>query len=225
LAPLSPAVAITVDTVRFAANARRGWVASEFRLSVLARIGTSVPEMPEQTRVGTHLLALYYQGLEEAVMGDRLAFARADELEVDAPYTALGWQLRAVAHLFLGQERNAEACRKRRDIALIGQNESERHVEAALSYESSACVALGDLMMVKRVLPALRERADAYPGWLPHCLFVEGAHEALRGDPQKAVELMERAVALVTPGAHQSWLEIEGRLVQLLVALGREHEA
>ena len=225
LAPLSPAVAITADTVRFAANARRGWVASDLRLSVLARIGTSVPGMPEQTRVGTHLLALYYQGLEEAVMGDRLALARADELEVDAPYTALGWQLRAVAHLFLGQERNAEACRRKRDIALVGQGESERHVEAALSYESSACVALGDLMLVKRVLPALRERADAYPGWLPHCLFVEGAHEALRGDLPKAVELMERAVGLVRPGAHQSWLEIEGRLVQLLVTLGREREA
>ncbi|HEX3597980.1 MAG TPA: protein kinase, partial [Polyangiaceae bacterium] len=225
LAPLSPAVAITADTVRFAANARRGWVASELRLSVLARIGAPVPEMPEQTRIGTHLLALYYQGLEEAVMGDRLAFARADALEVDAPYTALGWQLRVVAHLFLGQERNAEACRKKRDIALVGQGESERHVEAALGYESSACVALGDLMLVKRVLPALRERADAYPGWLPHCLFVEGAHEALRGDLPKAVELMERAVGLVTPGAHQSWLEIEGRLVQLLLTLGREREA
>jgi hypothetical protein len=225
LAPLSLAVAVTADTVRFAANARRGWLASELRLSVLDRIGKPVPEMPEQTRVGTHLLTLYYQGLEEAVTGDRLAFARADELEVDQPYTALGWQLRAVAHLFLGQERNAEACRKKRDIALVGQGESERHVEAALSYESSACVALGDLMMVKRVLPALRERADAYPGWLPHCLFVEGAHEALRGDLPKAVELMERAVSLVTPGAHQSWLEIEGRLVQLLVALGRERQA
>jgi hypothetical protein len=225
LAPLSAAVSITADTVRFAANGRRGWVASELRLSVLDRIRTSVPEMPEQTRVGTHLLALYYQGLEEAVMGNRLAFARADELEVDAPYTALGWQLRVVAHLFLGQERNAEACRKKRDIALIGQGESERHVEAALSYESSACVALGDLMMVKRVLPALRERADAHPGWLPHCLFVEGAHEGLRGDPRKAVELMERAACLVTPGAHQSWLEIEGRLVQLLVTVGRERDA
>jgi hypothetical protein len=225
LAPLSPAVAITADTVRFAADARRGWIASELRLSVLARIGAPVPEMPEQTRVGTHLLALYYQGLEEAVMGDRLAFARADELEVDAPYTALGWQLRSVAHLFLGQERKAEVCRKKRDIALVGQGESERHVEAALSYESSACVALGDLMLVKRVLPALRERADTYPGWLPHCLFVEGAHEALRGDLPKAVELMERAAGLVKPGAHQSWLEIEGRLVQLLVAVGREREA
>jgi hypothetical protein len=225
LAPLSRAVAITADTVRFAANARRGRLASELRLSVLARIRTPLPGMPEQTRVGTHLLALYYQGLEEAVMGDRLAFARADELEADAPYTALGWQLRAVAHLFLGQERDAEACRKKRDIALVGQGESERHVEAALGYESSACVALGDLMMVKRVLPALRARAGAHPGWLPHCLFVEGAHEALRGDLPKAVELMERALALVTPGAHQSWLEIEGRLVQLLVALGREREA
>jgi hypothetical protein len=225
LAPLSPAVAITADTVRSAANARRGWLAPELRLSVLARIGKSVPDMPEQTRVGTRLLTLYYLGLEEAVMGDRLAATRADELEVDAPYTALGWQLRIVAHLFLGQERHAEACRKKRDIALVGQGESERHVEASLSYEASACVALDDLMMVKRVLPALRERADAYPGWLPHCLFVEGAHEALRGDLPKAVELMERAAGLVTPGAHQSWLEIEGRLVQLLIALGREREA
>ncbi|HVW26950.1 MAG TPA: AAA family ATPase [Polyangiaceae bacterium] len=225
LSPVSPAVGIAADAVRFSANARRGWLAGDLRRSLLARTRTPVPGLTEPTRIGLRLLTLYYQGLEEAVLGDRLAFTRADELEVDAPYTALGWQLRTVAHLYQGQEKRAEACRRKRDVALAGQGEAERHVEAALSYESSACVVLGDLTAVKRVLPALRERASAHPGWLPHCVFVEGAHEALRGDLNKALELMLRAADMATPAEHHAWIQVEAKIAQLLIELGREREA
>jgi hypothetical protein len=225
LSPISPAVRVAADTVRFSVNARRGWLAGELRLSLLTRIKAPVSGLTETTRFGLRLLTMYYQGLEEAVLGNPLAFARADELEADAPYTALGWQLRTVAHLYQGQEKRAEACRRKRDVALAGQGEAERHVEAALSYESSACVVLGDLTAVKRVLPALRERAAATPGWLPHCIFVEGAHEALRGDLPKALELMYRAADLITPGEHHAWLQVENKLAHLLIELGREPEA
>jgi tetratricopeptide (TPR) repeat protein len=225
LSPISPAVGIAADTVRFSANARRGWLAGDLRLSLLARTRTPVPGLPETTRVGLRMLTLYYQGLEEAVMGDRLAFARADELETDAPYTALGWQLRTVAYLFQGQEKRGEACRRKRDVALAGQGDAERHVEAALNWESSACVVLGDLTAVKRLLPAMRERAAAHPGWLAQCVFVEGAHEALRGDLPKALELLHRAAELIVPAEHHAWLQIEIKITQLLVELGREREA
>jgi hypothetical protein len=225
LSPISPAVGVAADTVRFSANARRGYLAGELRLSLIARTKVPVPGLTETTRFGLRLLTLYYQGLEEAVLGNPLAFARADELEADAPYTALGWQLRTVAHLYQGQEKRGEACRRKRDVALAGQSEAERHVEAALSYESSACVILGDLTAVKRVLPALRECAAANPGWLPHCIFVEGAHEALRGDLPKALELMYRAAELITPLEHHAWLQVENKLCQLLIELRREPEA
>jgi hypothetical protein len=225
LAPLSPAVAIAADVVRFSAAARRGWLASEIRLSLLDRVRAPTAELKESIRVGLLLATLFYGGLEETVMDDVLAFQHADEIEAVAPYSALGSQLRVVAHLFQGQEKQAEACRRKLDVALVGHGESERHVETALAWESSACVALGDLVSVKRVLPALRERAAAYPGWLPQCMFVEGAHEALRGDLPKALSLMERAVELVTPGEHWIWLQVEGRIAALLLALGREKEA
>lgn len=225
LRSVSPAVEIAADTVRYSASSRRGFIASELRISLIERLRHPVPDLAEQTRIGLRLITLYYQGMEEAALGSPLAFARADEVEVDAPYTALGWQLRVVAHLFQGQEKRAEACRRKRDVALVGQRESERHVEAALTVEASACVFLGDLTGVKRVLPALRERAALHHAWRPHCMFVEGAHEALRGDPWKALDLLLRAVEMTAPGAHHSWLPLEMKITQLLLELGREQDA
>src|SRR5262249_12067364 len=106
----------------------------------------------------------------------------------------------------------------------VGQSE-DGHVESSLSFESNAYIILGDLLAVKRVLPALRDRAAIYPGWMPNYLFVDGAHEALRGDLPKALELTERAVTLMRPGEHAVWALAEARVAQLLIAAGRASEA
>jgi hypothetical protein len=71
----------------------------------------------------------------------------------------------------------------------------------------------------------LRDRAAIYPGWMPNYLLVDGAHEALRGDLPKALELTERAVTLTRPGEHAVWALAEARVAQLLIAAGRASDA
>jgi tetratricopeptide (TPR) repeat protein len=225
LRSLSPAVDIAADVVEFSANARRGWVGKELRHGVLERVSAPVPDLDETTRLGVRQLTIYYQGLESALMGERAAFDWAEKLEEYLPYVALAWQVRTVAHLFHGQEKQADLCRKKRDVAMIGFPETVRHIEVSVFFESAAYVLLGDLMALKRVLPSFRERTKSMPGWTPHCLLADGAHEALRGDLPKALEFLERALSLMTPGANSGWALTVARAADLLISLDRAAEA
>src|SRR6516162_9459999 len=158
LRPLSPAIDLAADVVQYAANARRGWIASEFRLRVQARTSSPVPGLDDTIRFNFHILATFYQGIEEAMTGDSMFAERARYLETTLPFSALAWQVRLFGHLFRGEEKQAEVCRRKRDVALVGQAEAEVQVNTSLSYELLAYVILGDLMAVKRAIPMLRAR-------------------------------------------------------------------
>jgi hypothetical protein len=225
LRSLSPAVGIAADVVEYSVYARRGWVATELRKRVLEAVSSPVQNLDETTRLGVKNLTTYYQGLESAIMGDRAAFGWAGKLEEYPPYAALAWQVRTVAHLYHGEEKQADVCRKKRDVAMIGFPETARHIEQSLPHESVGYVLLGDLMALKRVLPAARETVKAMPGWMPQYLLLEGAHEGLRGALPRALELTERALSLMTPGANSGWALTVARAAELLVALGRAGEA
>jgi hypothetical protein len=225
LRKLSPAVGIAADVAEFSANARRGWLGTELRHSVLQRVSAPVQDLDETTRLGVRLLTIFYQGIESALMGDRAAFGWAEKLEEHLPYVALAWHVRTIAHLFLGQEKQADLCRKKRDVAMIGFPETIRHIEISLWHESTAYVLLGDLMALKRVLPSFRERAKAMPGWMGQHLLVEGVHEGLRGDLPKALELTERALEQMTPGENTAWTVALSYAAEVLITLDRAGEA
>jgi hypothetical protein len=225
LRPLSPAINLAADVVQYAANARRGWLASEFRLRVLAQTSAPVPGLDDAIRFNIHILATFYQGIEEAMTGDAMFAQRARYLETTLPFSALAWQVRMFGHLFRGEEKQADVCRRKRDVALVGQAEAEVQVQTSLSYELIAYVVLGDLMAVKRAIPALRARAAIMPAWTPHLLLAEGAHAHLRGDLSTALELSERALELAPAGAHSAYALIAARVASLLVDLGRPEEA
>jgi hypothetical protein len=225
LGNLSPAAELAAGVVEFSANARRGWLATELRHRVLEQVSAPVQDLDETTRLGLRQLTIYHQGLESALTGDRAAFDWAEKLDAYLPYQALAWQVRAIAHLFNGQEKQADLCRKKRDVAMIGFPETSRHIEVSISHEAAAYVLLGDLMALKRVLPALRERARGMPGWMGHYLLVEGVHEGLRGDLPKALELTLRALASMTPGENSGWMLTVSHAANLLIALDRAVEA
>lgn len=225
LRPLSPAIDLAADVVQYAANARRGWIASEFRLRVQARSSAPIPGLDDALRFNVHILATFYQGIEEAMTGDAMFAERARYLETTLPFSALAWQVRLFGHLFRGEEKQAEICRRKRDVALVGQAEAEVQVNTSLSYELLAYVMLGDLMALKRAIPTLRARAAIMPAWTSHLLLAESAHAHLCGDPSTALELSERALELAPAGAHSAYALTAACVASLLVDLGRPEEA
>lgn len=224
LRPLSPAVDLVANVVAYTANARRGWTAGELRQRVLEQAAEPIVGIDELSRRAIRMLTLYYQGLEDAVMGLPVVFERIALLERERSYEPLAWQVRMLAHLFQGAEKQAESCRQKRDLALTGRSDVDRQLETSLAFESTAYVILGDLMALKRILPALRERAERWPGWQPHCLIAEGAYYGVRGDTARALELSQRALGLMKPGGHAAWPLAITRVVRLLVQLGRAAE-
>lgn len=225
LRSLSPGIDLAADVVQYAANARRGWVAADCRLRVLAQSSTTVPGLDDTIRFNIHILATFYQGIEEAMMGDPRFSERAGALESSLPFSALAWHVRMLGHLFRGEEKQADACRRKRDAALVGQAEAEVQIASSVGYELVAYVILGDLMAIKRTLPALRARAASMPAWTPHLLLAEGTHAYLRGDVSSALELCQRALDLAPAGAHSAYALIASRVTSLLVELGRGEEA
>jgi hypothetical protein len=225
LRPLSPAVDLVANIVLYTANARRGWVARELRLRVLEQLAEPVVGIDEPSRVGLQMVTRYYQALEDAVMGDPGVFDRVASLEQHAPYAPLAWQARMIAHLFHGAEKQAESCRQKRDLAMTGRPDVDGQLETSVAYEATAYSILGDLMALKRILPALEDLSRKWPGWTPLWLLANSAYYGLRGDLGEALELASRARDLVKAGRHPAWILAVIRVARLSLQLGRVAEA
>jgi hypothetical protein len=225
LRPLSPAVNVVADVIAYTTNGLRGWLTTDFRLAVLKQVAEPLPGMDEAYRRALQMITTYYQGLAEALIGHDAVFERVASLQGHASYAPLAWQVLMIAHLFQGAERQAEACRLKRDMALIGRLDVDRQLDTSASGESAAYVILGDLMALKRMLPLLKQRADKWPGWMPQYLLVEGTYQALRGDLVKGLELTRRALDLTAPDKHGSWMLALNRVLRLLLQLDRANEA
>ena len=225
LRPLSPAVDVLADVVAYTVRAQRGWDASDLRLRVLERLAQPVAGLEETYRGLFRMATMYYQGLHEAIVSAETVFDRIAVLEEYPTHAPLAWQVRMLAHLFRGAEKQAEACRRSRDLALVGRLDVDGQLETSLAHEVSAYMLLGDLMALKRLLPVLEERAGKWPGWLPYYLLAEGTYRGLRGDLDSALHLSRRAVELVKPGEHAVWFTGMNRIVRILLLLDRAGEA
>ncbi len=224
LRPLSPAVDVLADVVAYTTRALRGWEAADLRLRIIERLAEPVAGLEETYRRPILLTTIYYQALVEAIDGDDVVCDRIAVLEGHTPYAPLVWQVRMVAQLFKGAEKQSEACRRKRDLALVGRLDVDRQLETSLAHEVGAYMLLADLMALKRVLPVLEERARKWPGWMPHYLLAQGTYQGLRGDLGSALELCRRAVALVEPGENVAWYIGMNRLLRLMLQLGLDAE-
>lgn len=225
LRPQSPAVDMVGNLLSCAERGLRGWATDDLRLRLIEQVAEPIAGFDETSRKTSHLLRVYYQALDDALVGAPEVFERSALLEQDASYEPLAWQVRMLAHLFQGAAREAERCRRKRDLALTGRSDVDRHLETSLAFESAAYVILGDLMALKRVLPVLRNCAEKWPQWKPLCLLAESAYAGIRGHDAKALELSQEALNLVRPGAHAVWVLAMTRLVRLLAQASRAEEA
>src|SRR5581483_4894401 len=132
--------------------------------------------------------SLYYLALEDATQGLTVPDERLAPLDEAASYAPLAWQARMLRDYYQGNEKGAEACRRRRDIARTGRDDVDGHLETSELYEAGAYGTIGDLMALKRLLPALEERSRKRPGWRPHYLYAAANCDFLRGDYEAAIE-------------------------------------
>lgn len=226
LRPLSPALEVVGGVVNYAADALRGYYTRDKRLRVVEQTKVPVPGIDELSRVGIHLLGLYYLALEDALQG----YASADEfvapLDGHPAYAPLAWQARMLSHYYRGDEKEAALCRRRRDLAMTGRLDIDGHIETSALYEASVYATLGNLMALKNLLPTLEELSKVRPGWRPFAYLARGNCHFLRGEHAKAVEEYERGLSLEgIPESHTARVLISIKLFRSLVFVGRAEEA
>lgn len=226
LRPLSPALDVVGGVVNYAVGALRGHPTREKRLRVVEQTRRPVAGIDELSRLGLHLLGLYYMALEDALHGYSTADELLAPLDGHAAFAPLAWQARMLSHYYRGNEKEAAACRRRRDLAMTGRLDIDGHLETSVLYESSVYATLGDLMALKSLLPALEERSLARPGWRPYFHLASGNCHFLRGEHERALEEYERARTVEgIPERHTGVVLSSIRAVRSLVALGRGEEA
>src|SRR5687768_18412142 len=93
--------------------------------------------------------------------------ARAAELEQEAPFMRYeAWQLRLLAHICAGNQREAQACCECMEIAALQGGAAKYQVQySGLPFLAEAYALAGDLMGLKHMLEKLRPIADDTEAW------------------------------------------------------------
>jgi hypothetical protein len=176
-------------------------------------------EMPFPELEGSNLLALrsaltHWLGMDEAALGKESALERAAWLERQPLYAPLGAQVRSIYHLFAGNESEAEAWQRRRELIALQGPYTDLVATHGILYEAIGYYLCGSVLGLRRALHRIRDLAERYPGWKPHLRTTEGMYSLLRGEPAAALPMLEggapdaaQAQALLAVGDARGALE------------------
>jgi hypothetical protein len=163
-------------------------------------------------------------GILEAMFGLGSSLKRASEVETNPLYQVNAWTIRRLYHLWQGQLRDAERCKRAGDMLRLQNRRRQFFENGHLAIELAAHVAAGELIEVKRTLPSLELLARRYEGWQPIWRYAVGEYHRLRGDNRQALSELDAALS-GGPMCHELWANAAGAAILALVELGRADEA
>jgi tetratricopeptide (TPR) repeat protein len=211
-------------------------VASGLRQGILAYydklMASGVTVLPI-SHVG-RAIAIQLEGFEQARAGRDEALAFADKLEgplfPNPEETSIGghiwlrraWEIRRVFHLYRGDAAGARSCQEQLDRL------STRHAYAPYGggsafMEAQAFAYCGDLMGLKQSIEAITLIVEKqYPAWMPFLQVATGDYHRLRGEPERALQAYEWALAGCSAGKHAAWAPAVSARIEALLALSRD---
>lgn len=222
---LSPLLDLIYEAVSIIVDQSMARSANERIRMLCAQVEYPVAGLDEASRTGLLYGFTYYLALEQAALGKPSAFASAELLVQQPNYTALGWQVRMVAHLYRGESRQAAECRDRRELLAIQNVDSNIHLVTGVLYEAYAYTLIGDLLELRRILDIVEKHAEKHPGWRPHWHYLRGSFYALRGEFDLAKTEIEKALSGIAPGQHNAWWCTIVHYVRLLLETGQYAQA
>jgi Protein kinase domain/AAA ATPase domain len=171
----------------------------------------------------------YGIGSMSAYLGLAAASAWAERVERDPRQRVNALYLRRVIALQSGDANEAEAFRRKAEIAAL--QAAARQMFANSGAELPAHVAAHDLAGVRQIGARLAPLAERWPGWRGYRHTADGYFELLRGDYAAAQEAFEQARALSCPSANRkernlgAWLSASAGLIEARLGLGQHGEA
>jgi tetratricopeptide (TPR) repeat protein len=169
-------------------------------------------------------------GCLEAGRGFPGAEKWAHLVEADVLQQVSGMYLRKVACLQQGDWDGAERCRRAAELLALQANTPQMF--ASQMIELTAHYMASDLAGVQQISARVDTFAKKYRGgWKPWSLLAQGYFHVLRGDPESALEVLERGLAMSSPdstdpdSALTTRPNLAGAYAQPLVNAGRYEDA
>jgi hypothetical protein len=229
LTHLAPPVQTWLDYISSMAERCSGRLDRETELRLKVLDGLERKELVTTTEVRVHMrgFTLYALGQHEAMQNPRQGLARATELEQQAPFMRYeAWQLRLLAHISAGNQREAQACGECMEIAALQGGAAKYQVQySGLPFLAEAYALAGDLMGLKHMLEKLRPIADDTQAWSIFYCSARSQYHRLRGQLEEARTLAENAVRGVRAGGHRGWLFATITLIETLLESGQASSA
>ena len=226
---LAPPLVTWLDYISSMAERCRGRIDRETELRFKVLSGLEQKELVTTTEVRIHVrgFTLYALGQMEAMQNPRQGLTRAAELEQQAPFMRYeAWQLRLLAHICAGNQREAQACAECMEIAALQGGAAKYQVQySGLPFLAEAYALAGDLMGLRHMLEKLRPISDDTEVWNVFYFSARAQYHRLRGQIEEARTLAEKAVRGVRAGAHRGWLFATITLIETLLENGQARQA
>ncbi len=228
LAPLSPSLGVIDDLVRAAAGritgrgeqARASWHRVLERTAEADRGGLDASHHHYM-----RLAVMNGLGIFEAGMGLDSSLQWAEKVGSDPTCVVNAIQIRMLNHLWQGNVRLADICRRDAELLRI-QNATRQWSEGShLPQEVAAHAAADDLTRVKQVVEEIAVYGERFSGWLPVLEYGRGEVQRIRGDYTAALAHFDAGLSSIAPGKHQSWASLAGGKIRVLLELDRVAEA
>jgi hypothetical protein len=157
----------------------------------LGRLELPLPGLDPASQQAIRCAFLYWIGMEEAALGKPSALARAQILEQFPLYAPLGAQIRAISHLFLGDEVEAENWQRRRELLALQTPFTAVTGARGIFYEGLGAYLCGSALGMRTALAAASKLAARFPGWQQELRELRGLFELLRGELNQALSLLD----------------------------------
>jgi hypothetical protein len=228
LAALSPALGAADTLVQgvFARASGRLNAAHEIYVKLLARL--SQPDragLDASYGAYMRLGVMNGVGMIEAGMGQAACLERATLLDEEPAYRVNAQQLRMLHHLFQGDLRAAERCKREVDKVRLESSERRWFEGSHLLWEVTAYALSDDLTHIQHTIADVARLATLAPGWIPVQQLARAEYERIRGDHAQALRELAPALEQTTAGGHQLWALIASCHVRTLSDAGRWSEA
>lgn len=132
-------------------------------------------------------------------------------------------QVQLVYHLYRGDVRAADTCKAQ--IERLRLQSQQLHESSLAVWELGAHAIAEDLTRLRHHIEQFAPLAQHYTGWKAARAYASAEYQRIRRDLPRALEAIDEALSIATPGNHPLWANMAAAHVHILRDLGRSNEA
>ena len=158
-------------------------------------------------------------GVIDACMGLDSSLTWAEQIAAHPAYLLNAVQTRMLYHLFQGDVRSADKCKKQ--VERLRLQTLQLYESSHVVWEIGAHTIAEDLTRLRHALEQIAPLAQRYEAWKAVQHYARAEHHRIRRDPAQALSAIEAALRLAKPGLHLLWANAATTHVRVLFDLGR----